>query len=347
MKKDRKWLDNLDFSQLMDLRVDYAFKLIFGTGKTIFLISLLNAIFASAGIRRIIKSLTILSPNLEKRSEQDKLSILDVRAELDDGSDVLIEMHLYDLLNLKYKTIRSWARAYGENLKAGEEYRLQKPVICVSFVSEAFDEKDADRIHKCCKIADIASGDVFTDVLELHYINMKAFIKAINGMDKADMADKPMLEKWLAVITEKDVADKAVIKAICEQEEDINMAVAELELKSMDKYERQAYQRRQDDILLYFMNINNRDKKIAEQERALADKNKVLANKDKALADKDKILADKDKALADKDKILAEERKAREEQDKALAKERKAREEQAKALADKDRIIAELLAKHG
>ena len=33
----------------------------------------------------------------------------------------------------------------------------------------------------------------------------------------------------------------------------------------MDKYERQAYQRRQDDILLYFMNINERDKAIAEQ----------------------------------------------------------------------------------
>ncbi|MCL1998776.1 MAG: Rpn family recombination-promoting nuclease/putative transposase [Turicibacter sp.] len=298
MKKDRNWLDNLDFSQLMDLRVDYAFKLIFGTGKTLFLISLLNAIFASAGIRRVIKSLTILSPNLEKRSEHDKLSILDVRAELDDGSDVLIEMHLYDLLNLKYKTIRSWARAYGEYLKAGEEYRLQKPVICVSFVAEAFDEKDAGRIHKCCKITDIASGEIFTDVLELHYINMKAFIKAINA-GTADMADKPMLEKWLAVITEKDIVDKGVIKAICEQEEDINMAVAELELKSMDKYERQAYQRRQEDILLYFMNIDNRDKKIAEQERVIAEERKARAEQAKALAKEQAANAEKDRIIAE------------------------------------------------
>ncbi|MCL1998775.1 MAG: hypothetical protein FWG65_08410 [Turicibacter sp.] len=67
------------------------------------------------------------------------------------------------------------------------------------------------------------------------------------------------------------------------------MAVAELELKSMDKYERQAYQRRrQEDILLYFMNIDNRDKKIAEQERVIADKEKALANKDKALAEERK-----------------------------------------------------------
>ena len=326
MKKDKKWLDNLDFSQLMDLRVDYAFKLIFGTGNTLFLISLLNAIFASAGIQRKIKSLTILSPNLEKRSEQDKLSILDIRAELDDGSEVLIEMHLYDLLNLKHKTIRSWARAYGEDLKAGEEYRLQKPVICVSFISGAFDKKDADRIHKCCKIADIANGDVFSDVLELHYINMKAFTKAINAMNTADITNKPMLEKWLAVITEKDITDKALIKAICEQEEDINMALAELELRSMDKYERQAYQRRQDDILLYFMNINERDKAIAEQAKALAEERQALAEERQARKEQDKVLAEERKALADKDKVLAD---------------------KDKALAEKDKIIAELLAKQG
>ena len=91
----------IDFPMLMDLRVDYAFKLLFGAGDTLFLISLLNAIFANKSIPRIIKSLTIINPFLEKYSKGDKLSILDIRAQLDDGSQTLVEMHLYDVDDLR------------------------------------------------------------------------------------------------------------------------------------------------------------------------------------------------------------------------------------------------------
>ena len=73
--KQGHWILEIDFSQLMDLRVDYAFKLIFGSSDTLFLISLLNAVFANKKIPRIIKSLTVVNPYLERQSEGDKLSI--------------------------------------------------------------------------------------------------------------------------------------------------------------------------------------------------------------------------------------------------------------------------------
>jgi predicted transposase/invertase (TIGR01784 family) len=154
-RQTNKWFLEIDFSKLMDMRVDYAFKAFFGTGDTLFLISLLNAIFANKKIPRIIKSLTIVNPHLEKHSKGDKLSILDIRAQLDDGTTILIEMHLYDLDDLKYKTVRSWARAYGEELKAGEGYTTQPPVICVTFANGSLDEGESQKIHKCCKIMDI------------------------------------------------------------------------------------------------------------------------------------------------------------------------------------------------
>ena len=94
-KKDR-WFMKIDFSELMDLRVDYAFK-VFVSSDIPSLISLLNAVFANKRIPRKIKSLTIENPYLEKQSKSDKLSILDLRAKLDDGTTILIEMHLYDL----------------------------------------------------------------------------------------------------------------------------------------------------------------------------------------------------------------------------------------------------------
>jgi len=78
---------NIDYSLLMDLRVDFAFKT-FIEGNIEALISLLNAIFANAKINRVVKSVRLKNPSMDKKAIEDKLSILDVRAELDDGTDI-------------------------------------------------------------------------------------------------------------------------------------------------------------------------------------------------------------------------------------------------------------------
>jgi predicted transposase/invertase (TIGR01784 family) len=82
LNNDSKTQIKIDYSMLMDLRIDFAFKLLFTKGDPRLLISLLNAIFANKKIRRIIKSISIKNPHLEKESGEDKLSILDIRAEL-------------------------------------------------------------------------------------------------------------------------------------------------------------------------------------------------------------------------------------------------------------------------
>ncbi|MCL2204756.1 MAG: Rpn family recombination-promoting nuclease/putative transposase [Defluviitaleaceae bacterium] len=264
----------INYSLLMDLRVDYAFKLIFGTGDTLFLISLLNAIFANKKIPRIIKSLTVINPYLEKHSKEDKLSILDIRAQLDDGTTILIEMHLYDLDDLKYKTIRSWARTYGEELKTSEAYTTQPPVICVTFANGSLDEGESKKIHKCCKIMDIDDHTIFSNALELHYIDMKAFVKAVNetgGIGKGETVET-MLASWLAIITEKDIEDKSIIENICKEQEEIGMAVSALVRLSEDKVTRQEYLRRQDDIMLH--NKRARDYELMKQ-RAEQEKNRA------------------------------------------------------------------------
>lgn len=270
--KQSKGLSEIDFSQLMDLRVDFAFKLTFGSGDTMFLISLLNAVFANKKIPRVIKSLMIVNPYLEKHTKGDKLSILDIRAKLDDGMTILIEMHLYDLDDLKYKTIRSWARTYGEELKEGEGYSIQPPVICVAFANGSLDNSGNQKIHKCCKIMDIDDSTIFSDALELHYIDMKEFVKTINktgSIGKGETYDS-MLAKWLAIITEKDIEDKTIIKNICEEQEEIGMAVSALVRLSEDKVTRQAYQRRQDDIMLAAKKANDykmMERRVEQEQR--------------------------------------------------------------------------------
>ncbi|MDR0221073.1 MAG: Rpn family recombination-promoting nuclease/putative transposase, partial [Lachnospiraceae bacterium] len=243
-------LSKIDFDILMDLRVDYAFKLLFTKGAPRLLISLLNAVFANKGIQRLIKSITIKNPYLDKEAEEDKLSILDIRAELDDGTSILIEMHMYGLGELKAKTIRSWARAHGEVRGPGEKYSDQPPTIVIAFADGQIHplEKRAgtEKIHRCCMIMDCEDYTVFTDAMELHYIDMKAFARAVNEAGSIDIgeAEATMFARWLSIITQKEITDKSLIERACEDEEDIKMAVSTLARQSEDKYARQAYQRR-------------------------------------------------------------------------------------------------------
>jgi len=262
MSKESRGKIRIDYLQLMDLRIDYAYKLLFTKGDPRLLISLLNAIFANKKINRVIKSLTIKNPYLDKESSEDKLSILDIRAELSDGTAVLVEMHLYGLGELKAKTIRSWARAFGEDLEVGKSYTSQLPTITIAFTNGTIEplvnkktiSEDTSKIHRLCMIMDCEDYTVFTDAMELHYIDMKAFAKAVNDANGITNEDG-LFAKWLSVITQKEINNKAIIENACEEEE-IFMAVSTLARQSEDKYTRQAYQRRQDEI--YFRDMERR-----------------------------------------------------------------------------------------
>ena len=321
----------IDYTQLMDLRVDFAFKLLFSKGEPRLLISLLNAIFANKKIPRAVKSLTIKNPYMEKESDEDKLSILDIRAQIDDGTDILIEMHMYGLAELKAKTIRSWARAYGEELEVGQNYTDQPPTIVIAFaegqmkpVAGKLNPEANDKIHRFCMILDCEDFTVFTDAMELHYVDMKLFAKAVNetgGIAVAGTEDA-MFSKWLSIITQKEITDKSIIKKACEGEEEISMAVNTLARQGMDKIARQAYQRRKDEIYYYNKNMNELEeskRKLKESEAALAEKDSALAEKDTKLAEKDSALVEKDSALAEKDTKLAEKDAALTEQEKIIA----------------------------
>jgi len=282
---------NIDYSLLMDLRIDYAFK-IFAEGNPNSLISLLNAIFANKKIRRIIKSIIIKNPYLDKKSNEDKLSILDIRAELDDGTTILIEMHMYGLGELKAKTIRSWARAYGEELEVGQSYVSQPPTITIAFTNGAVEpiencenaKTKNQKIHRLCMIMDCEDFAVFTNAMELHYIDMKAFAEAVNATDSISNTEEAMFAKWLSVITEKEINNKTLIENACKEEEEIQMAVTALQRQSEDKIIRQAYQRRKDEIYFY-------NKERADDRRLLEQAEAKIAEKDAALADKDLLIA--------------------------------------------------------
>ena len=305
-------IPGIDFDSLMDLRVDYAFKLLFTKGDSRLMVSLLNSIFANKEIRRRIKSVVIKNPHLEKESDEAKHSILDIRAELEDGTAVIVEMHMYGLGELKAKMLRSWARVYGEELKAGENYAGQPPTIAIAFtdgqIEPAAKTGRGDKIHRLCKIMDCEDLVVFTEAMELHFIDMKAFAKAVNetGSLTAGDAREAMFAKWLSVITQKEIADKAVIESAYKDEEEIRMAISTLARQGEDKIARQAYQRRQDEIYFYNKEKFEHQQEKLEYQRKLEEKDAALAKQGAAIAEQGAALAKKDAALAEQAKKIAE-----------------------------------------
>ena len=262
----------IDYSQLMDLRVDFAFKT-FVEGNPEALISLLNAIFANAKINRIVKSVQLKNPTMDKKSIEDKLSILDVRAKLEDGTDILIEMHLHGIGQLKSKTIRSWSRGFSEELEAGQKYTEQPPTITIAFSDGAVEplqksQNGKDKIHRVCMIMDKDDGTVFTEALELHYINMKAFAKAVNEANSINIKEtnEDMFAYWLSVITEKEIVNKDIIENARKEKEIIRMAVSAIARQSEDKITRQAYQRRKDEIFFHNVELEQATRRAEQAE---------------------------------------------------------------------------------
>ena len=202
---------------------------------------------------------------MEKESEIDKGSTIDIMATLSNGSTVCIEMHMYDLPEFKHKSVRTWAKVYSGKLKAGQGFWENKPVICISFTNGAIrdaDNKPLKAVHTFFQIRERDGHELLLHDMELHYINMHAFVDEHSGRD----LPLDMFTKWLTLITQSAQIDKCFLKDICEEDEVIAMAFEVLASLSVDEATRLAYSRRQDDLTNYYAAIQKTEESIRQAE---------------------------------------------------------------------------------
>ena len=114
--------------------------------------------------------------------------------------------------------------------------------------------------------------------MELHFIDMRAFVdEQCDKNSTAFDAGADMFTKWLTLITQKEIADKEILRRMCEEEEVIKMAVETLARLSEDKIERQAYQRRLDELHSYNL-LLARSARAEESERRAEESFSSMAN---------------------------------------------------------------------
>jgi predicted transposase/invertase (TIGR01784 family) len=170
-------------------RTDLAFKRIFGSEQSkVVLISFLNALLYRGC--DTISNLEILDPHRVPRIRGMKDTYLDVRAHLQDGQQVIIEMQVLNIEGFEKRILYNAAKTYSAQLQEGESYAALNPVIALTLVDFVlFEGMDQIVSRFILKEKDFLMDYPLCD-LELVFVELPKFDKPLEQLEG-------LVDQWL------------------------------------------------------------------------------------------------------------------------------------------------------
>ena len=217
----------------LDPKNDLTFKRIFGKHPDL-LISFLNALMPLLP-GQLIKSITYLSPEQVPDNPAKKNSIVDVRCEDNYGRQFIVEMQMYWVTAFSNRMVFNASKAYVDQLKIGEDFKLLQPVYGLGIINDIFDHKTPECYHHYQTI-NRKNTDEVIEGLEFVLVELPKF-------KPEKWADRKMAALWLRflrevednvpAVSEELLSDKNIKKAIslCEKG-----AYTPTELATYEKY---------------------------------------------------------------------------------------------------------------
>ena len=217
-------------------KTDFAFKKIFGSEQSHdVLISFLNAMLYNGD--RKISQLEILNPYLAPRIRGVKDTYLDVKAKLDNGTSVIIEMQVLNIEGFEKRILYNAAKAYSIQLGIGQSYSVLNPVIALTITDFVmFPEINQLTSRFILKEKDFLINYLIYD-LELVFVELPKF-------DKALIALETLADKWLYFL--KHAIDLDVVPESMNLVPEIKQAFefareGNLSLEELDELEHQEF----------------------------------------------------------------------------------------------------------
>lgn len=172
-------------------KTDFAFKKIFGSKESKdILISFLNAILYNE--QDTIQDLVILDPYQAPRIKGIKDSYLDVKATLQDGKTVIIEMQVLNVLGFEKRVLYNAAKAFSIQLGVGEDYTFLNPIIALTITDfEMF--PGSERIISRYRLKEKDDLTDYSDDIELVFVELPKFQKKLSDLEN-------LVDKWLYFI---------------------------------------------------------------------------------------------------------------------------------------------------
>ena len=170
-------------------KTDYAFKKIFASkdSKGI-LISFLNATIYEGN--PTIADLEIIDPNLPPKIAGLKDSSLDVKAQLADGTLVIIEMQVLNVESFGKRVLYNAAKTYASQLQKGQGYRMLKPVIALTITDFEMFENSDRLISRFVYKETTTNIEYFDNHIELVFVELPKFTKKLSEIET-------LTDKWI------------------------------------------------------------------------------------------------------------------------------------------------------
>jgi predicted transposase/invertase (TIGR01784 family) len=171
------------------------------------LIAFLNNVLYKTGRNNIVE-IKILENRLKSAKViGDKSSVLDLRAQMADGTRVNIEVQLRDVSNMDRRSLFYWSREFSESIDAGKDYNKLPNVITINILGAEF--LSLDEFHTSFHLWEDTHKDfMLSNSLEMHFIDMIKFRRL-----KIKDVDNNGLHRWLTFF-DKTTNNKTLQKII-------------------------------------------------------------------------------------------------------------------------------------
>ncbi len=204
-------------------KTDVVFQALFGTkGNEEILGGLLSKI-----IKEKVENISLdTNQNLISKVPEEKMGVLDLRAQIGERVDVEIEVQLKNKHNISERALFYWAKMYSSQLKKGEKYRNLKKTIQILILDFELAELDSFKnAHAEHKIVDTRDPKVIIfKNLEIHIIELPKILKYPEETEKE-------LKRWMEFLINPE---SEVVKMGAKEDKKLGEAIEKLEYISGD-----------------------------------------------------------------------------------------------------------------
>ena len=228
----------MKFNRLNDL---YFKRLLGDKNKKSLTLNFLNSIL-DRDANNYFTDITFLDKDNEPETIDGKLSKLDIRADMNDGTQIEIEVQVIPFKMMAERSLYYWSKMYAEQLNKKEQYRKLKKTIAINLLNFEYliDEEDWHNIYA---ILNTKSHKRLTDHMEIHFLEIPKFkLKDIRKMKAS--------ETWIAYFSgeydDKELEELSMNKPVMKEVMDFERSFL------MDKIQRREYEQREKALRDYY-----------------------------------------------------------------------------------------------
>lgn len=225
--------------ELLDPTLDVVFKLLL-TSEEALLRDMLESVLG-----RTVRAITVLDADIPGELVGDKTIILDIRAQLDDGTRVDVEMQVRVPPTLRGRLVYYGARDFSAQLARGDGYeRLTPTVVIVWTVEPLF--PDLDRLHSVFELRERHTHRLYGEELAIHVLQLGSLGASATAEEDARVV------RWARFLTARD---PATLDQLAQESPIMSLAKETLEALSQDPRAQRLARERAEAQIFYRMDL--------------------------------------------------------------------------------------------